>query len=341
MSPQDQAVQPTRLAEEVLRRRRHSTAALCAYWYQATGSRDDFAGKLRAELAEHPIIVLVVRSSGFTVANSLLNDFVALLHQNRTACEDKLQTATDGRVDVILIARSELAVPQISSPVRLPEWWPGAGREIMVEIEDLTWKVEASLDSAENAVPEICERLYYAEEELLRRLREVHAVDPAGLARLVRVLDRERERQCADDFLAAARAARAKVRSAQAFRPSMRERESLVARLWTALRQTRPDELHQVADGLCAALALPDDFGPEWRESIIGLLVGPTSRRPLEGRRFALNILYTVGAACQFVTASKHADVHPSYPLPLTRSLSYDLRRSLDSIIETLDASAS
>ncbi|MGI5204729.1 hypothetical protein ACQEU6_24500 [Spirillospora sp. CA-108201] len=339
MSPRDQAVQPTRLAEEVVRRRRGSTADLGAYWYQATGSRDDFAGKLRAELAEHPVIVLVVRSNGFTVANSLLNDFVALLHQNRTACEEKLQAA-DGRVDVILIARSELAVPQISSPVRLPEWWPGAGREIMVEIEDLTWKVEASLDSAENAIPEICERLYYAEEELLRRLCEVHAVDPAGLALLVRVLDRERERQCADDFLSAARAARAKVRSAQAFRPSMRERESLVARLWTALRQTRPDELHQVADGLCAALALPDEFVPERRESIIGLLVGPTSRRPPEGRRFALNVLYTVGAACQFVTASKHADVHPSYPLPLTRSLSYDLRRSLDSIIETLDAPA-
>ncbi len=73
----------------------------------------------------------------------------------------------------------------------------------------------------------------------------------------------------------------------------------------------------------------------------LGLLVGPTSRRPSGGRHFALNVLYTVGAACQFVTASKHADVHPSYPLPLTRSLSYDLRRSLDSIIETLDAPAS
>lgn len=201
--------------------------------------------------------------------------------------------------------------------------------------------MEAPLDSAENSVPEICERLFYAEEELLRRLGEVYAVDPDGMELLVRVLDRERDRQCADDFLAAANAARAKVRSAQAFRPSMRERESLVARLWTTVRQTRPDELHRVADGLCAALALPDDFGLEWRESIIGLLVGPTSRRPSGGRHFALNVLYTVGAACQFVTASKHADVHPSYPLPLTRSLSYDLRRSLDSIIETLDAPAS
>lgn len=122
VSPRDQALQPTRLAEEVLRRRRRSTADLGAYWYQATGSHDDFANKLRAQLSGHPVFVLVVRSNGFTVANSLLNDFVILLQQNRTACEEKLQVATGGRVDIILIARSELAVPQIASPVQLPEW---------------------------------------------------------------------------------------------------------------------------------------------------------------------------------------------------------------------------
>jgi hypothetical protein len=87
---------------------------------------------------------------------------------------------------------------------------------------------------------------------------------------------------------------------------------------------------------LGAALALPKHIRGEWRESIVTLLMRPSGRRRSEEQRFATNVFYTVSAACQFVTVSKHADANPAYPIPLTRSLSYDLRRSLGSIADIL-----
>lgn len=278
------------------------------------GGREDYAGKLREEFAGQRVIVLIVRNAAFTIANSLLQDLIALLNDNRAVCERKLgELGPERRATVVLIARSELAVPQIFSPVMMPDWWPGDGRELMVGIEDLTWLVEAPLDSNENAIQGICELLFHVETNLVARLDKVHS---GGRPELERLVSRLGGKQRAADFLAGAHDAHREVSSAWSFRPSMTEARYLVAQLWRTVRRTPPDELHLAAKDLCAALALPKEMPGEWRESIVTLLMRPSSRRQSEEQRFATNVFYTVSAACQFVTVSKHADANPAYPIP-------------------------
>jgi hypothetical protein len=331
-------VEPAQLATDVLERQRQSDHDLNVYWYQVTNSREDYADKLRAEFDVQCIIVLIVRNAAFTIANSLLSDLVALLSQSRSTCEEKLRESVHAsRVGVVLIAKNELSVPQVSSPVRLPAWWPyGGGQEVMVQIEDLTWRVEAPLDIDEKSIQEVCELLFRVEEELISRISDVRTTDTSGLDRFLASLTHRKE--SADAFLAAALRSHTKVRSIRSFRPSMTERESLVARLWLAVRQTRPDELHTLADGLSMALGLPEQLPCEWRESIVGLLFRPSSRRLPENKLFAINIFYAVSTGCQLVTVSRHADSNSAYPIPLTRSLSYDLRRSLASTLGVFSA---
>jgi hypothetical protein len=333
-------IKPERLAEGVRRRVQESPYDVSAYWYKVSGDREGYARRLREEFREDPVVALVVREIRFDNPNAILTDLVEVISRNRMACEEaipaKLRPAA--KCAIVLLARTELAVPQASSPVILPEWFPvGGGTMVSTIVEDLTWTADAPLNGREARVDEVCARLFGLEGALLGRLKSVHVSDHQKGNALLELI-RRHEGEKFGDILSSVEAFRLSVTTPSAFRPSLREGRSLVARLWDVVQRHHPEGLGGPAKALATALALTDALGSPWYESLASVLRRPSSGDSPGARRFARNILVTVATACQFITAAAHSDDYGLYPVPLVRSVSLDLRRSMDDAEAVLDS---
>ena len=69
----------------------------------------------------------------------------------------------------------------------------------------------------------------------------------------------------------------------------------------------------------------------------MAVLGRPTNPTRDAGTRWAFDIIVTVRAACQLVTAAAHADAYSRYPVRLVGSLSRELQRSLDGFVEVVE----
>jgi hypothetical protein len=321
---------PEHVAEAVLRRLDGSSCPINAYWMCVSEDRDRYAEVLSDALAEEPVVVLVVRDGRFTNANALFADFVELISLNREACEQRLD-ATLTKCGFVLLSRSELAVPQISSPAALPEWFPiGGGTTVSALIEDLTWTADSSLAAPELKIGELCEDLLDLEEALLLRIKRVQEYD-SDRRKTMAFLDliRRETGEKLEDIVETALVQHASVTTPSSFRPSLRDARSLVARLWAVVQEKSPEQMMAASKAVATALDLPESLAPGWHESIESVLRRPSGGETDARLRFARNVLLTIGATCQLVTAAAHADSYEHYPIPLLRSFSYDLRRSL------------
>ncbi|MCD7439454.1 hypothetical protein K4B79_14580 [Streptomyces lincolnensis] len=329
----DEQIPPDSLAAAIRTRLTASASELSGFWFQVLGNRSDYARELQEHLAGDPVVVLVVRRAPFDNVNAVLDDFVVLLEENQEVCEKHLvgDAATERRA-VVLLARNTLQLPQISSPVILPAWFPRlGGRTASVIIEDLTWRAESPLNVAGAAIGDLCQLLFDLEGALLERLQSVCVMKKAETDSFwdqVHRGDKEVHGSFAD-FLDGVRRTRHEVHNPTSYRPSVREGSSLVARIWGKAQATSPDGLGKVGKALARALALPESVETSWHRSMVAVLFRPSSGPLPEQQAFATNILVTIGAACQMITAASHADAYPSYPVPLIRSMSFDLRQGL------------
>ncbi|MFE2567294.1 hypothetical protein [Streptomyces mirabilis] len=334
----DELIAPTYLAAAIRGRLAASASELSGFWFQVRGDRNNYARELQQQLAGDPVVVLVVRRAPFDNVNAVLDDFVVLLDENQEACEKHLTSdlATD-RHAVVLLARNTLQIPQISSPVILPAWFPRlGGRTTSVIIEDLTWRAESPLNTTEAAIGELCQLLFDLEGALLERLHTVCTQTRAATDSFWDQTRRDGDGAFAD-FLEGVRHTRRDVRNPSSYRPSVREGRSLIARIWGKTQATPPDSLGKPGKALAQALALPEAVDASWYRSIVAVLSRPAGPMPAE-RAFATNIMVTITAACQMITAAAHADAYPSYPVPLIRSMSFDLRQGLAGARRTLIA---
>ncbi|MEU6876924.1 hypothetical protein [Streptomyces sp. NPDC046712] len=325
----DEQIAPTPLATAIRSRLATSDSELSGFWFQVRGSRSDYAQELQKQLAGDAVVVLVVRGAPFENVNAVLDDFVALIQEHRAACEKHLtgDGATERRA-VVLLARNTLRLPQVSSPVALPTWFPRlGGQTTSVIIEDLTWRAESPLNTAEAAIGEACQLLFDLEGDLLERLHAVCAQKRAATDSFWSLIQRDGDGSFAD-FIDGVRASRHEVRNPSSYRPSVREGSSLVARIWGKTQATHPDGLGKPGKALALALALPESAVASWHRSLVSVLSRPSGPLTAE-QAFTINVLVTVTATCQMITAAAHADAYPSYPVPLIRSMSFDLRQGL------------
>jgi hypothetical protein len=101
-----------------------------------------------------------VRDARFDNANSVLADLVELLERSRDLSVGEVASRIQKKrkCGIVLIARTELTIPQAASPVMLPDWFPIArGTTTSVVIEDLTWTADAFLNGADARIDEIGE----------------------------------------------------------------------------------------------------------------------------------------------------------------------------------------
>jgi hypothetical protein len=137
-----------------------------------------------------------------------------------------------------------------------------------------------------------------------------------------------------------ARETNAAVRNVGNFRPSAREGGSLVARLLRLASASSPDALTARGKALAAALKVEDARVVGVDDALVSVLLRPTVRELSAAVRYGRNAIVSVYTASQFVTAAAHADSYPRYPILLLRSMSFNIRRSLEALtvaVEGLD----
>jgi hypothetical protein len=336
----EEQMSPARLSEVILARMADAPRTVSGFWFQVLGDRDSYAESLRTELIDQPVAVLVVRTSGFNSPNSVLNDFVDLIADNRKLCEQAL--TINGRFKkfgIVCLSRRTLGIPQVPSPATFPPWFPKVGnRRISVLIEDVTWTGRAPLSSEESGIPALSAALFDLEGSLLRRLGEVHACDPGAADAFWEHL-RGSEAYRFDGFISDSAAFREGIFKSE-YRPSTREGRSLTARLWRKVQSTQPDAVGKVGAALSIALQLPEPLGVEWYRTLLSMLARTGNRARSDRDDFAMSLVATTTASLQFITAAKHSERY-MVPVPLSRSLSYDLRSGLASarsVLATLEA---
>jgi hypothetical protein len=331
-------VRPEQLAADVRRRLSTSPSEVNAYWMAVTEGRQDYTDQLRKELANDPVEVVVIRDDRFTNPNAILSDFVDLVEENRNACAQCVRHE-DTRCGFVLISRAELSIPQVSSPIALPEWFPlGGGTTLSMRIEDLTWAAELPLGADEVRLGDLSEMLVDLDRTVLQRLSEVRHDDPRKANGVLEVLKDKDE--AIRDVLGNALDAREQITTPSAFRPSIRG-SSLISRLWRVTQIRSAEQLVSPAANLADGLDLPGEMEKSWHESLAFVLRRPSGGERIPRERFARNLLLTIGATCQLLTAGAHSDDYAHYPIPLLRTMSHDLRRALGDAESVIAAQSS
>ena len=309
-----------------------TTAQLNAYWLAVVGDRDDYAACLAPHLSEHGTAVLIVRKERFDNPNSLMADLVHILEENRATFLTALrQKRLDAHTtSIVLLARTELAMGQSSSPVIWPEWVPGAGgQQVSCFITDVTRCIDAPLNAAEADVGRVHRALYAVEAALVRRLVHVCSQAPEVQEDFFATIRRRTDAGWLE-FLAKAKSALAQVTEVESYRPSVRKGEAVISRLWGLTQARSPAEVEAAARGLTAALQIPDGTPLEGRrEGLFGVLARHNGGQEPARERFSRNSIVTISMACQYITCAAHADSYQWFPVNLLTAVVDDLHWSL------------
>lgn len=300
-------------------------------WLRVDGNRDQYAVELRRILDDRRAVVLVLRQSLFDNPNAVGADFVALVEENRLHFSDIDPVyAQEQGLEVVLLARTHFRITQGSSPAVLPPWFPvKSGQEASVEVEELTWLASAPLNGSDASIDSLCELLFELEGLLLERISMVRDRNHTAVSPFLEVIRDSGETLGVAEILTAARAHRETVTTPRAFRPSLKQRRSLLARLWSVVGRTGPEKLGNASRALASALAFETIGESPQHMSLIAVIGRPTTADVDAGSRWARSVLLCLAAACQLATAAAHADAYPHFPVLLLRSVSYELRLAL------------
>lgn len=304
------------------------------FWIRVEeGSRVDFATVMKRMALNEGLVPIVIRDAVFLSANSVLSDINRLLDGNRTEFESALQNKLTQRVSVALLARDEFRLPQISSPVTLPKWFPGiGGREIFVRLSDLESQAEVDLLSSEEAcTQQISTFLVDLEMALVER---VVRLKEAGqrLPELIAVLNATGKDPMPDLQTAVNlfRTHLAGISDRRAYRPSLKAGGSIVGRLIRLVLKSSPDQLASLAKSLAVGLQIRSVIVA--KPPLFAVLLRPTVKMD-EATKNMHSLLLAVYEAYQFLTGAAHAGDYPAYSVALVRATSVDIRRSLGALI--------
>jgi len=317
-------------------------APFLVYWLEVNGNRAEYACRFH-EISPKNLVCVVVRDRLFESSDSIYTDLVDLIEKNRSSFAE-LTFLHSKQIALVLLSRRRL-ISNTSSPVEMPEWFPGIGGKIIeCSIENLTNTAEWSLNNREfeDNLGEIKTSLLSFEAALLKRLKVCHESDHNSGNALFELFRDEKQPVKYGAFLAAAIDRNQNIGDPSGYRPSARDKNSLIGRVLSIVTATSPDGLLKVARYLSEALRLSSLSSLELLSknqidlSITTVLLRSVNPELNNAIIAAKNMLTTIYAACQFITASHHPDDYPNFPVIVLRAISFDISRSLRRMTELL-----
>lgn len=329
-------LQPSNLVEVIERRVMASGQPVQAYWYSISGPREEYAESIQAVQRQIPIVPLIPRRPGmFEAPNALVSDLVQLMDEERNAFHPFLvegRWEADKPLVLLILSRSPLGVPGGCSPTPFPSWLPRFGGTIVnLDIWDLTFSAEAPLNCPEAAVPSLCEALFTIEKALVSRLKNSLLKDATSSQDFFSSIVSDQKRT-SSDLMARWEQNLLAVKEPSGFRPSVKDGNSVVARLVAHFVKTTPDQLSKSGEIIGKAFSCDSATS----SSLVSVLFRPTQRVQNNYAAFGRNLIITVYAVYQYVTAASHADGYPHYPVTLINSMSLHLSEEMGLLAENL-----
>lgn len=306
------------------------------FWVQhSAGSRNQFAEELPKVVGAEGIVAIPVRDAGFQNANAIFSDVQRLFADNKPAIE-ALHSLAIQRLSIILIGKSDFQLPQGSSHITLPRWFPvDAGRETFFEIADLGMTAEAALlNCPEARLDQIAEFTYNLETAITDRLAALQSTDRAKLdlfvstahngivpdsAACVREYSRELA-QCA---------------SPRAYRPkAAKESKALIARLLRLVLNISPKQLSGTAEKFAECFSNADHI--RLKPPLFAVMLRPATEMSIGAANWH-SIMLALYQAYQLMNGAAHADEYPHYSVALQFASSVDLRTFLAAARQYVD----
>lgn len=333
-------IDPERLVEVIDRRAESETHSVLVFWYCVDGPREAYSKKILGAIKDTIIVPLIPRKAGmFEAPNALISDLVELINANRQAFDvisESSSTSKTKSLVLLILSRSPLTIPGGCSPAQLPDWFPRVGgTNIDVPIEDLTFSADGPLNSSEALIPALCESLYDVELALLARLNTTLRSRPEKTRELFSLILDPKEDSAKIDpaALVSTWEASAKlVTERRGFRPAVAKGNGVIARFIRLCGTTTPEHLQKVGRTIGEALSCSS----KQEGSILAVLYRSTWPESNDHSRFSRNLLVTLYATYQYVTASAHSDQYPRFPIPLMYSISTHLIDELDRLLTVL-----
>lgn len=330
------------IAEHLRRLHLERTQDIAAYWLEEATSRSELASQLSQRLVDLAILVVTVPKGAFDDPNGIIDDLSKVIEDNFgwfTEENRKLVIGTQ-KLSLVLLSKRPLGLPQISSPVTLPDWFPlWPSRLLTVKIQSITDSIDISIGSSSVPIPAINASMHALESELGRRLLTVHQRAP-GLQSKLR--GRLQASKASGDIAALASASQSLIAKTdpEDFRPGGAVTSTYVVshlfRLWWESSQ---NDLHSLSSDLAEALEVNAPANCPAQFSLASLLtrtVKPKLADTPSGVTFSRNLVVSVAHSIQFTNAAHHGGDYPNFPALLTISYAHDLARSCRSAAEAL-----
>lgn len=302
------------------------TPAVGVYWYECKGDRQAVSAEFRAAGRSACLIALNPRR-GFDNANALPSDLVALLQEHREVIEDVVAAAGRERkpIGVILVSRTRLEEPLIGSPVRLPDWFPYCGGDVVtIDILDVASVAASTLQSQAETIGKVQVLLYEIEGLMLSRLREVLTRNHNATHKLFGEILKPDQKSA--NFLSAAEE-RHRLSSPEGFRAvSSPTSNHLLGRIVGIVGDRSPNQLPSLGRALFAALEVPEHRAVEIREPLFGVALRSTNKdwESNKAIRSVRNVLLSLYVGAQLVTAQAHAGEYGEFEVVVMRSMLLD-----------------
>jgi hypothetical protein len=304
------------------------------FWLRVEDDRD----KCKAAIAkifeaEANVFPVVLRKSLFLDPNAWAMDVAAVLADHREYVIRATELIESGRpLAVVVIAKTALDTAQSSSPARLPDWFPRfGGQEVAAIVRDLTVVAGATLKDKEARLGDLSCSLFGVEQAACSRFEQLLSLDKHHGQPLWNSLVKARSgAESRQLFLVGWKEGLRRVGDPYGYRPTLKEKYSLVGALWSAFIDTPPAGLGAVGDALQEFLGLKTAERTRDLEPLLPILFRGVNDGSL-GRdvKVARGIIIGVGSACQLVTAGAHADQYGRVRASLLSAISIDMREWL------------
>jgi hypothetical protein len=335
---------PQTIAASLIRFHEEQTEDIEAFWIESSTSRQELVSVVGALIEGLPILVATVAKGCFTDPDGVVDDLnVTILENEEWFIPSRRELIVrDEKFSIVLVSKRPLGVPQLSSPVELPDWFPlWPSRLLTTNIKSANASITLSLASQDIPEAAINIAMFELEKALGARLEAVIQVSATAVSQLQAAIANHKDAPSSVVGLVASSKAALQVRTGAEFRPGGSVGSDFIvsqlARLW---RDCPPKDRQSLASFAAMALGLDGTAVIALQFSLMSLLA--RGRENLSdtptGITFCRNLMGVVSDAVQFINARHHADEFPEFPAILTISfvteLAISCRKTAQAITE-------
>ncbi|HHT8833900.1 TPA: hypothetical protein ACT5B7_005565 [Burkholderia cenocepacia] len=330
------------IADSLLRFHRQQTDDIEAFWIESTGSRQQLTTELQALVLGLPILVTVVPRNRFVDPNGIVDDLSLTIQENEAwfTPERRELVIRDQKFSIVLVSKRPLGVPQLSSPVSLPDWFPlWPGRLLTANIKSVFSSITLSLASPDIPEAAINNALFTLEQSLCNRCDTVLRSAPSAADQLMTAVASSASAPTNIAGLVASSRLGLQSRTGDEFRPGGAVDSGFIvsqlARVW---RDCPPKDRQELATHTAKALGLSEGEAIDLQLSLTALLTRGRERLSAVPAHitFSRNLLVTVSDVVQFINGIHHADEFPQFPAVLTINFAKELANLCRNAARTL-----